>query len=64
VSQEESRKKLGDREAILLVNASTTWIRGGFVLQHEVIFVSRVCFPLSLFLSFRISLCNFVCLHS
>jgi hypothetical protein len=31
VSQEEFWKRLGDREAILLVRASTTWIRGGFV---------------------------------
>jgi hypothetical protein len=30
-SQEEFRKRLDDREAILLVIASTTWTRGGFV---------------------------------
>jgi hypothetical protein len=30
-SQEESRKRFGDREAILLVSASTTWTRGGLV---------------------------------
>jgi hypothetical protein len=30
-SQEEFRKRLGDREAILLVSASTTWTRGCFV---------------------------------
>jgi hypothetical protein len=30
-SQEESRKRLGDWEAILLVTASTTWTRGGLV---------------------------------
>jgi hypothetical protein len=29
--QEEYRKILGDREAILSVSASTTWTRGGFV---------------------------------
>jgi hypothetical protein len=30
-SQEESRKRLGDRKAILLVSTSTTWTKGGFV---------------------------------
>jgi hypothetical protein len=30
-SQEKSRKRLGDREAILSVSASTTWTRGGLV---------------------------------
>jgi hypothetical protein len=30
-SQEESRKRLGYWEAILLVSASTKWTRGGFV---------------------------------
>jgi hypothetical protein len=31
-SQEESRKRLGDRKIILLVSASTTWTRDGLVL--------------------------------
>jgi hypothetical protein len=30
-SQEESRKRLCDRKAILLVSASTTWTKNGFV---------------------------------
>jgi hypothetical protein len=30
-SQEEFRKKLGDREAILLVSASITWTRHGLM---------------------------------
>jgi hypothetical protein len=30
-SQEEFRKRLGNREAVLLVSASTTWTRGGLV---------------------------------
>jgi hypothetical protein len=30
-SQEESRKRLGDREAILLASASTMWTRGGLL---------------------------------
>jgi hypothetical protein len=31
-SQKESRKRLGDREAILLISGSTTWNRGGLYL--------------------------------
>jgi hypothetical protein len=30
-TQEEPRKRLADREAILLVSASTMWTRGGLV---------------------------------
>jgi hypothetical protein len=30
-SQEESQKRLDDRKTILLVSASTTWIRDSFV---------------------------------
>jgi hypothetical protein len=35
-SQEESWKRLGDREAILLVSASTTWIRGDLVTTDNI----------------------------
>jgi hypothetical protein len=31
VSQEESRKRLGDQKAILFMSASTTWTRGGLM---------------------------------
>jgi hypothetical protein len=56
-SQEEFRKRLGDREAILLVSASTTRIRGDLVTTDNKSLLTL------LLLSFRISYCNLVCLY-
>jgi hypothetical protein len=62
-SQEESRKKLSDREAILLVSASTPWTRGGLCLPipRDKSSCREFASPRPLPSSFRISYCSLIC---
>jgi hypothetical protein len=64
-SQVEFRKRFGDREAILLVSASTTSTSGGLCLLIPRDKSSYQEFASShpILLSFHISYCNLVCLY-